>query len=123
MIQIITDQSPNDLVWQKCLNVCTNLDLKLISTISTITLVKNNEVSALNNKKPCAVKSIWHSSSSFAPTTVIGFDGKAQDWFLDIWLNEKNTLEYHIDILVNKPRQKIGFLYRSSTSFPMISRK
>lgn len=43
--------------------------------------------------------------------------------YLGIWLDDKFTFKYHIDNLANKLRQKIGFLYRNRTSFPIISRK
>lgn len=42
---------------------------------------------------------------------------------LVIWLDEKLTFKPHIDKLVLKSRQKIGFLYRNRTSFPKICRK
>lgn len=40
---------------------------------------------------------------------------------LGIWFDEKLTFKYHIDNLVSKLRQKLGFFYRNRTSFPMIS--
>uniref|UniRef100_A0A0E9XHX0 Uncharacterized protein n=1 Tax=Anguilla anguilla TaxID=7936 RepID=A0A0E9XHX0_ANGAN len=43
--------------------------------------------------------------------------------YLGIWFDEKLTFKYHIDNLVSKLWQKLGFFYRNRTSFPMISRK
>ena len=43
--------------------------------------------------------------------------------YLGIWLDDKLTFKYHIDVLTSKLRQKIGFLYRNGSSFPRFCRK
>ena len=43
--------------------------------------------------------------------------------YLGIWLDEKLSFKTHVDSLATKLRQKVGFLYRNRSSFPMISRK
>ena len=43
--------------------------------------------------------------------------------YLGIWLDDKVTFKFHIDTLANKLRQKIGFLYRNKSIFPIICRK
>ena len=43
--------------------------------------------------------------------------------YLGIWLDDKLTFKLHIDTLASKLRQKIGFLYRNKSIFPLICRK
>ncbi len=43
--------------------------------------------------------------------------------YLGIWLDQKFTFRFHIYTPSNKLRQKIGFLYRHRTNFPLFSRK
>ena len=43
--------------------------------------------------------------------------------YLGIWLDEKLTLNLHIDNLVARSRQKIGFLFRNRCNFPIFCRK
>ena len=43
--------------------------------------------------------------------------------YLGIWLDDKLTFKHHVDNLTCKLRQKIGFFYRNSASFPMACRK
>ena len=43
--------------------------------------------------------------------------------YLGIWLDDKLTFKFHIDTLASKLRQKIGFLYRNKSIFPIICRK
>ena len=42
--------------------------------------------------------------------------------YLELWLDEL-SFKFHIDCLAYKLRQKVGFLYRNKSSFPMISWK
>ena len=37
----------------------------------------------------------------------------SQYTYLGIWLDQKITFKFHIDTLVRKLRQKIGYLYRN----------
>ena len=43
--------------------------------------------------------------------------------YLGVWLDEKLTFKYHVDILAFKLRQKVGFLYRNKDNFPLYSLK
>ena len=43
--------------------------------------------------------------------------------YLGVWLDEKFTFKFHVDNLAAKLRQKIGFLYRNRSNFPLVSRK
>ena len=43
--------------------------------------------------------------------------------YLGLWLDEKLSFKFHIDCLASKLRQKVGFLFRNRSSFPMICRK
>ncbi len=43
--------------------------------------------------------------------------------YLGLWLDEKLSFKTHIDCLASKLQQKVGFLYRNRSSFPMFSRK
>ena len=43
--------------------------------------------------------------------------------YLGLWLDQKLTFKPHIDLLAVKLRQKIGYLYRNHSSFPLSARK
>ena len=43
--------------------------------------------------------------------------------YLAIWLDDKLTFKSHINKLVGKFRQKLGYLYRNKSCFPMYARK
>ena len=43
--------------------------------------------------------------------------------YLGIWIDDKISFKFHIDTLASKLRQKIGFLYRNKSIFPIICRK
>ena len=43
--------------------------------------------------------------------------------YLGLWLDENLSFRTHVGCLATKLRQKVGFLYRNRSSFPMISRK
>ena len=43
--------------------------------------------------------------------------------YLGIWLDNKLSFRTHIDNLASTLRQKVGFLYRNRSSFPLICRK
>ena len=40
--------------------------------------------------------------------------------YLGLWLDQKLTFQLHIDQLAAKLRQKVGFLYRNRSSFPVL---
>lgn len=43
--------------------------------------------------------------------------------YLGIWLDQKLTFKFHIDILASKLKHKIGYLYRHKLNFPLLCRK
>ena len=43
--------------------------------------------------------------------------------YLGIWLDEKLSFKFHIENLITKLRQKIGFLYRNKACFPASCKK
>ena len=43
--------------------------------------------------------------------------------YLGLWLDDKLTFKFHINVLASTLRQKVGFLYRNRSYFSLISRK
>ena len=43
--------------------------------------------------------------------------------YLGLWLDEHFSFKFHVNNLMLKLRQKLGFLYRNKTSFPIFCRK
>uniref|UniRef100_A0AAR2LDX0 Reverse transcriptase domain-containing protein n=1 Tax=Pygocentrus nattereri TaxID=42514 RepID=A0AAR2LDX0_PYGNA len=56
-------------------------------------------------------------------TTLTGSNIESEYKYLGIWLDDKLTFKPHINKLVSKCRQKLGYLYRNKSCFPVYARK
>ena len=64
-----------------------------------------------------------HDLFRIATATGVCIEKVSEYKYLGIWLDDKLSFKFHVDNLATKLRQKIGFLYRNSASFPMPCRK
>ena len=68
-------------------------------------------------------RNIDHSSLHISTVDGSSIERVTEYKYLGIWLDEQLSFKTHISCLATKLRQKVGFLYRNRSSFPMISRK
>ncbi len=68
-------------------------------------------------------KNVNYEGLHIHPVNGLDIERVSEYKYLGIWLDEKLTFKYHVDYLVCKLQQKIGFLYRNRANFPLISRR
>ncbi len=64
-----------------------------------------------------------HCSSIFSPGHSLLRHAVLEYKYLGIWIDYKFSFKHHIDNLACKLGQKVGFLYRNKSCFPMFCRK